>query len=256
MPKVALRLEYDGARFCGWELQRGQRSVRGELEKALHKIFQEKISVNAASRTDAGVHALCQVVDFKTRKPISLENIAKALNSVLPEDIQILKAVKGSKGQQRFKARYDAKSKEYEYLIYNGDQLPVHFRHLVWQVRPKLNVAAMKKAAKLLVGQHDFSSFCAAHSDDKNFVRNLQKLDIRHSKLRIWSGCQLPVVSCQFIGSGFLYKMVRNIVGTLVDVGLGKRTSLEVKRILESKDRRLAGRTAPAKGLCLMKISY
>lgn len=259
MPNLKLTLEYDGTGFSGWELQRGQRTVRGELERALHKVFKEKISVNAASRTDAGVHALCQVVNFKTKKAISPENVVKAINSVLPDDIWVFKAEdvrqKGKKAKG-FNARYDAKSKEYEYLIYNGDQLPVHFRRLVWRVGPKLNIAAMRKAARYLVGKHDFSSFCAAHSDDKSFVRSLMTLDIGRRTLGLWSGLRLEVCSLKFVGSGFLYKMVRNVVGTLVDVGLGKTKPSDAKIILDAKDRRFAGKTAPARGLCLTKISY
>jgi len=205
------------------------------------------------SRTDAGVHALCQLVNFRIKNSIPTSRIAAALNSCLPEEIRIIKAEAKAKG---FHARYSPKTKEYEYLIYNGKILPPFFRKFVWHVKLKLDLAAMRKAAKILRGKHDFSSFCASGSDDKNFVRTIKKLEIRNSKLEIWAGSKVPVVSIRVIGNGFLYKMVRNMVGTLVEVGLGKLNSADVKNILHRKDRRSAGRTAPAHGLCLVQVNY
>ena len=161
-----------------------------------------------------------------------------------------------ARGKKTFNARYDAKSKEYEYLIYNGQVLPPHIRHLVWHVKPKLDLAKMKQAAKFLVGKHDFSSFCAADGDDTNFVRIIHQLGIRHSSLGIWQGFKVPVMSIRVKGNGFLYKMVRNIVGTLVEIGIGRREVSEVKKILLAKDRKLAGRCAPGQGLCLVKVNY
>ena len=253
MRNIKLNLQYDGTNFCGYEIQPGKRTVRSEIEKALYKLFKRKIGLVSASRTDAGVHALGQVVNFKLRNPIPLSNIPKALNSVLPEDIRAIKAEEVGK---KFNARFAAKKKEYEYLICNGEGLPPQFRNLVWQVKPKLNLSRMRKAAKLLVGKHDFSSFCAAGGDDKNFIRTLFEVEIQKRDITIWDSCKLSVVSCKFKGNGFLYKMVRNMVGTLVEVGLGRFEPSDVKRILDAKDRCLAGRTAPPQGLCLVKISY
>ena len=251
MGQIHLTLQYDGSNFSGFELQPGQRTIRGELEKALTKIYNQKISIVSAARTDAGVHALENVVSFKSKSKIPFANIPIALNGVLPSTIRIIKAEKNS-GH----VRHDAKSKLYEYLIFNGDNLPPQLNHLVWQVKPKLNLSAMKKAAKYLVGRHDFSSFCAAHSDDKDFIKEIQQLVISHSSLVIWAGVKYQMISVRVTGNGFLYKMVRNIVGTLVYVGLGKLTATDVKKILEAKNRKKAGMTAPAEGLCLVKISY
>jgi len=250
---IKLTLQYDGIDFYGFEVQPGKRTIRGELEKALKKVYKRPIKFNAASRTDSGVHALGQVISFKAPVSIPLPKLPIALNSVLPEDIRVIRAEAASKG---FNARFDARSKIYEYLIFNGAIMPPHLREAAWHVKPKLDLFAMRKAAKFIVGKHDFSSFCAAGGDDKNFVRTLFKVEIRKQDIAIWDGCKLSVVSCKFKGNGFLYKMVRNMVGTLVEVGLGRLRPAEVKRIMEAKNRRLAGRTAPAHGLCLVRVEY
>lgn len=251
MRNIKLTLQYDGSNFAGLELQPGKKTIRGEIEKALFKLFKTRIKIISASRTDSGVHALSQVVNFRLKHSIPLSKIAAALNSCLPKEIRVMKA-EGKK----LHARYDAKSKEYEYLIYNGQILPPFYRKLVWQVKPVLNLAAMRKAAMILVGKHDFSSFCAAKSDDKDFIRKIKRITVRNRELIIWRGSKFKVVSISVKGTGFLYKMVRNMVGTLVEVGLGKLSLTDVKRILRSKDRRLAGRTAPAHGLCLVRVNY
>jgi len=175
------------------------------------------------------------------------------LNSILPDDIRVLKA---EEKKSSFNARFDAKSKEYEYLIYNGGILPPLLRKLVWHVKPKLNLLAMRKAARHLIGKHDFSSFCASGGDDRDFIRIIHSLGIKHSALGIWDNQKVKVIRIKVKGNGFLYKMVRNMVGTLVDVGLGKMKAEDVRRILKAKDRRRAGRTAPARGLCLVKVNY
>jgi tRNA pseudouridine38-40 synthase len=182
-----------------------------------------------------------------------LDKLPVALNGVLPADIRVIKA---EAKPQSFHARYGAKAKEYEYLIYNGQTMPPHLRNIVWHVRPTLNLSAMRKAAKYLVGKHDFSSFCAAGSDDKDFVRIIHSLGIRNSALGIWPREKHRVISLKVRGNGFLYKMVRNLVGTLVEVGLGRRKPEEVKAILAATDRKKAGKTAPAHGLCLLQVFY
>jgi len=249
---IKLTLQYEGSGFSGLELQPGKKTIRGELEKALFKLFKTRIKIITASRTDSGVHALCQVVNFKLKHSIPTTKIVMALNSVLPDGIRAIKAQE----EKSFHARYDTKNKEYEYLIYNGQILPPFSRNFVWHVKPKLNLTAMRKAAKVLVGNHDFSSFCAAGGDDKNFVRIIHSLAVGYSLLGIWEREKTKVISIKVKGNGFLYKMVRNIVGTLVDVGLGKLTANDIKLVLKAKDRNKAGRTAPAQGLCLVKINY
>ena len=250
---IRVTIQYDGTNFNGYELQPGKRTVRAELEGALHKLFQEKTKLISASRTDAGAHALGQVVNFSLKNNIQPSKIVPALNSVLPADIRVIMAEAVS---PEFNSRFGAKKKEYEYLIYNGQACPPHLRGIVWLIKPKLDLGAMRQAAKLLVGKQDFASFCAAHSDDTDFVRTLYKVEVRQKPIVIWDSCKLSVVSCKFTGDGFLYKMVRNMVGTLVEAGLGQIKAADVKSILEAKDRKLAGRTAPAQGLCLVKISY
>ena len=253
MRNIKLTISYDGSAFSGYELQPGERTIRGEIEKALKKLFKHKISIVSSSRTDAGVHALQNVVNFKTDKTIPLDRLPAALNSILPDDLRILKAEE--KGVS-FNARFDAKSKEYEYLIYNGEVLPPVLRNLTWHIKPKLDLFDIRKAATFLAGKHDFSSFCAAGGDDKNFVRMIHSFDICHLTFVIWGSHKVKVIRIKVKGSGFLYKMVRNMVGTLVDVGLGKVRPEDVKTILKAKNRRLAGRTAPAQGLCLTKVLY
>ena len=253
MRNIKLTLSYDGTNFSGFELQPGNRTIRSELEKALRKIHGKKISVISASRTDAGVHALSNVINFKIDSSIPTSKLPQALNFYLPEDIRILKAEDREKG---FNARFDSKSKEYEYLIYNGPVLNPLFRRFVWQVKPKLVISAMRRAAKFLIGKHDFSSFCAAGGDDKDFVRIIHSLEIGYWSLVIWKGVNIRVLSLRVTANGYLYKMVRNIVGTLMEVGSGKILPGEIEPILMAKDRKLAGRTAPAAGLCLIKVNY
>ncbi|OGC23362.1 tRNA pseudouridine(38-40) synthase TruA [candidate division WOR-1 bacterium RIFOXYB2_FULL_42_35] len=253
MRNIKLTLQYDGTNFSGFELQPKQRTVRGELEKALFNLFKKKIKVIGVSRTDAKVHALDQVVNFHFDGTIKLKQIPAALNSCLPYEIRILTAEEVASD---YNSRYMAKSKKYEYLIFNGDQRPPALLNIVWHVKPKLNLSAMQKAAKILQGKHNFKSFCAAHSDDKDFVKELFRISIRQRKVKIWDGCEFRVMSFEFVGNGFLYKMVRNIVGTLVEVGLGKLSLTEVKKILKAQDRNQAGRTAPGQGLCLVKVNY
>ena len=253
MRNLKLTLAYDGTNFCGFELQPHKRSIRGEIEKALFKLFKTRIKIINASRTDAGVHALSQVINFKLKSTIPTSKIAKALNSCLPEEIRVIKAREEARD---FHARYFPKSKVYEYLIYNGDPMPVNLRKLAWQVKTKLDLKAMRKAAKCLVGRRDFSSFCASGGDDQNFVRIIHSLVISHSSLVIWKGVKHRVIRIRVTGNGFLYKMVRNMMGTLVEVGLGKRKPGDMRQILQAKDRKKAGRTAPAQGLCLVKVNY
>lgn len=253
MRSVKLTIQFDGTDFAGYELQPGQRTIRNELAKALRKIYRQPVKFNSSSRTDAGVHAVGLVISYKPPFKIPLNKLPLALNAILPDDIRVQKAEEVG---VKFNARYDAKNKTYEYLIFNGEIMPPQARRIAWQVRPALNLAAMKKAAKYLVGKHDFSSFCAAGGDDKDKVREIHSFVISHLSLVISGSEKIPVISLRVTGNGFLYKMVRNLAGTLVDVGLGRKGPDEVKFVLEAKDRKLAGRTAPAQGLCLVKVKY
>jgi len=248
-----LTVQYDGSKFCGYELQPNGNTIRFELENALNSIFNGRIKIIATSRTDSGVHALMQVINFETTSQIPAKNITKALNSMLPEEIRIINS---REAKNNFNARFDVKQKTYEYLIYNEEVLPPFIKNYVWHVKPKIDLNKMKKASRYLEGSHDFESFCAAHGDDTDFVRTLSKIEIRYSIIEIWSGFKIPVIRCKITGDGFLYKMVRNIVGTLVDVGIGNIKFNDMKKILNAKDRKLAGRCAPAQGLCLIEVKY
>ena len=250
---IKLTLAFDGAGFAGYELQPGKRTVRGELTAALKTLYGRPVKFYSSSRTDAGVHALGLVISYQPPFEIPAAKLPVACNALLPEDLRVVGArVAGDK----FNARFDAKSKTYEYLIFNGQTMPPAIRKIAWQVKPKLDLSAMKKAAQYLVGKHDFSSFCAAGSDDKGHVRVIHSLVIGYWSLVIWSGASHRLIRFQVTGNGFLYKMVRNLVGTLVEVGLGRIKPEEVKAILAAKDRNQAGKTAPAHGLCLVSVCY
>ncbi|OGC14544.1 tRNA pseudouridine(38-40) synthase TruA [candidate division WOR-1 bacterium RIFOXYC2_FULL_37_10] len=262
MSKVLLTIQYDGSSFSGYELQPDKRSVRGELENALSKIFGQKIDINAVSRTDAGVHAISQIVSFSVDHKMPAQKIAYILNAFLPPDIR---AIDSKEIKSREKIRHLVKYKEYQYLIFNGKILPPFFRHYVWHLHQKLDLKKIKKAAKYFEGKYNFKSFCASRSNlylrgkklkNSDFVRTIYKVSISNKKINLWDGCSIPVISLKFKGDGFLYKMIRNIVGTLVEVGLGKREPSDIKKIIAKKSRKYAGRCAPGEGLCLVRVSF
>jgi len=244
MQNIKLILEYDGTKYHGWQKQPNLLTVQQELEKALFKLFHQKISSIAAARTDAGVHAKGQVVNFITSKPISPPIVKYALNSFLPKDIR----VKSSRiVPLDFNARHDALYRIYGYLIYNSSISSPLYRNFSWWISFNLDVQRMRKASQFLIGKHDFSSFQAQGSPSSTTVRKIEKLKLYKKGHFI----------LLFIKSkGFLYKMVRNIVGTLVEVGRDKISSSEIRDILEAKDRRKAGPTAPPQGLYLLKVGY
>lgn len=253
MVNIKLTLQYDGSDFSGYEIQPEKRTVRGELSRALEKTFGKKVDFSSTSRTDSGVHSIAQTISFKSNTKIPINKISQVLNISLPNDIRIIKAEKVS---PKFNSRFSPKSKEYEYLIYNGEIMPPHLRQIAWHVRQKLNVKAVRQAAKKLVGKHDFSSFCASGGDDRNFERTLYSVSIKKRNIVIWENYKAPVYSVKIKGNGFLYKMVRNIVGTLAYVGLGKLKPEDIPKIIKAKDRAKAGITAPACGLCLTKVNF
>lgn len=249
MRLIKLVIEYDGTGFSGYEIQPEKRTIRQEVEWALSKLFKEKISINGISRTDSGVHAISQVISFTIKNPIPLQNIPKALNSFLPQDIRATKAY-GLK--LKTKIRKTISGKEYEYLVFNGQILPPELLRFVWHIKPKIDITKMKKAASLLVGRKNFMSFCAAGSSDRNPRKKIFRVAIKKRSIIIWEPKE--VISIRVKGSGFLYKMVRNIVGTLVDIGIGKLENRNISKIIQSKDRKLAGRCAPPQGLCLIRV--
>jgi len=244
MQNIKLTLEYDGGQYHGWQKQPNLPTVQQELEKALLKLFHQKIAVIAAARTDAGVHAKGQVVNFITSKPISPLTIKCALNSYLPKDVRVKSSQIVS---LNFNARRDAWYRIYGYLIYNFSVGSPLYRGLSWWIFFDLDIQKMRETFQFLVGKHDFSSFQAQGSPSSSAIREIKKLKLYKKNHFIFLFIK---------GSGFLYKMVRNIVGTLVEVGRGKIPCSQVRDILEVKDRRKAGPTAPPHALYLLKVGY
>lgn len=244
MKRVKLTIAYDGTNYCGWQVQPNGITIEEVLNKALKKLTGEDILVIGASRTDSGVHAMGNVAVFDTKTTIPTDKIAVALNQRLPEDIVI---VKSEDVTPDFHPRYCDCSKTYEYHIINT-RIPVPTKRLTnYFVSYVLDIEKMRKAASYLVGEHDFVSFCNVRTDVESTVRTITALDI------LTNGDEITI---RITGNGFLYNMVRIIVGTLIRVGRGFYEPEKVKEILEAKDRRAAGVTAPAQGLMLMGIDY
>lgn len=247
MKRIKLTLSYDGTDYNGWQIQTkpiGVKTIQGVLEVGLKRLTGEDIKVIAAGRTDAGVHALGQVVHFDTNSSIPVERYPKALESVLPKDIIALRA---RDVENSFHARYSAKSKTYHYTFDQGYMPHVFWRRFAYHYPFPLNIQAMEKAAKYVIGTHDFTSFCASGSSVKDFARTV-------TSCSLWQDNQF--LHLEVKGNGFLYNMVRIIAGTLLEVGKGKIEAQQIKDILKAKNRNLAGPTLPPQGLCLMKVDY
>ncbi|MCD6153297.1 MAG: tRNA pseudouridine(38-40) synthase TruA [Syntrophobacterales bacterium] len=245
MRNIKMVVEYDGTCYHGWQWQPNGITIQQVLEKTIGKITREKIKITGSGRTDAGVHAINQVANFKTTSRIEIPNLLQGVNSVLPKDIVIKELSDVDEG---FHARYDAKSKVYLYRIYNNRIRSVLHRNYSWNVYEPLNVRVMEKAVVLLKGTHDFSSFCGANDDAFNHVRTVIKaeIDIEDNYMIIFT----------IEANGFLRHMVRNIAGTLVDVGKGKLTPEGFFEIMKCKNRTKAGITAPPQGLFLKEVKY
>lgn len=244
MRRIKLTIAYDGTNYCGWQVQPNGITIEEVINKALKKLTGENIQVIGASRTDSGVHAMGNVAVFDTETTIPAEKIAMALNQRLPEDIVI---VQSEEVPLDFHPRYCDCSKTYEYHIINT-RIPMPTKRLTnYFVSYTLDIDKMRQAASYLIGEHDFVSFCNIRTDVENTVRTIQELDI------ITNGDEITI---RITGNGFLYNMVRIIVGTLVRVGRGFYEPEKVKEILEARDRKAAGVTAPAHGLILTKIEY
>jgi len=242
--RYAIVLEYDGSAFAGFQLQKNEPTVQAALEEAIFVRFKEKRRVSAASRTDAGVHARGQVAVFDLAYCIPPKRLVAALNSALPLSVRVLQAKRVIPG---WEPRKDTVNKTYTYYIHDREIHSPLWQGKAWQVLQKLDVKAMRQAAKFLLGRHDFSSFRAAGCMAKHPIRDLQILTIMR---------QGHLVKIRFTADAFLYHMVRNLVGTLVEVGRGKLPAAQVKNILHAKNRKLAGPTAPACGLYLEKIRF
>jgi len=245
MPNFKITIEYDGSAYHGWQRQATDRTIQGEIENALMIMTDDIITVTGSGRTDAGVHALNQAANFKCDTSLTPDAFLKGLNSLLPEDIVITscKVV-----PEKFHARYDVKSKVYDYRILNRFLPAAISRQYAWHIRKKLDLSAMQEALRYIMGSHDFKAFEGTGSPRASTVRCIQNADF------IRTDNDYLVLKIE--GDGFLKFMVRNIVGTLVDVGLGRITPDGFKQILISKDRNLAGITAPAHGLFLIEVKY
>lgn len=247
MRNFKLTLEYDGTDFNGWQIQsQGERTVQGEVQDVLFKIFKHKVNVVASGRTDAGVHALGQVINFKARTKMSPVEIQRAMTAFLPADI----VVRGAQEVPlKFHAQYGARSKTYRYTILNRNIPSARERNHCHYYPYELDLTKMRREAKALVGKHDFRSFEASdHERGKHSsVRTVQSIAI--IKKGDW-------IDIDIKADGFLYKMVRNIVGVLLDAGSGRLAKGGIKSILDKKDRCQAGQTAEPQGLCLLEVEY
>ena len=244
MRNIRLTIQYDGSRYSGWQFQKNSKTIQDRIERSLRQIVSEKVRLRGASRTDAGVHAQGQVANFKTRSMLPPQSLQKALNSALPKDIVIADSREVSSD---FNAQFDARWKSYRYTVINSDIASPFLRKYAAIMRQKLDVSRMRKAARFMIGKHDFRSFQSQGSSVRNSKRTVKELTISRKG-------NLIVIDIE--ADGFLYNMARSIVGTLTEVGRGKITPGSVKQIIARCDRKLSGPTAPAKGLCLMKVTY
>lgn len=253
MRNIKLEIEYEGTNYQGWQAQKSlqptvhspqKKSIQQTIENVLRQLLQEKIKLICSGRTDAGVHANSQVANFKTHSKIVLSRLHEGLNALLPEDISITKVKAVS---DDFHSRFSAKSKIYRYTIFNGKHRSAILRNYAYFLRYPLDVALMRKEAKVLLGRHDFSAFCGSCGKHKNPWKTVKDINITRKGDFLYIDIE---------ADGFLYNMVRNIAGTLIEIGRGRFPKESLKKILLYKDRKLAGPTAPAKGLTLMKVVY
>jgi len=237
-------VSYDGTDYHGWQTQPGLKTVESVLKEAIEKVLNHRVTLVAAARTDAGVHAMGQVVNFRTESPILPENILRGVNTYLPYDIRVNCC---AEVDFSFNARKNAKSKTYVYIIHNSPVISPFFFRYTWHVPYRLDVDFMKRLTTYLVGEKDFSSFKKKGEVYKRTERKIIKAEVKRRR---------NLICFFFEGEGFMRYMVRNMVGTLVLGGRGKITEDDFLRILESKDRDMAGPTAPARGLFLRRIKY
>ncbi|MBP8985139.1 MAG: tRNA pseudouridine(38-40) synthase TruA [Syntrophobacterales bacterium] len=245
MKNLKMVLEYDGTAYYGWQRQVGVRTIQETVEGRILLMTRERVTLIGSGRTDAGVHALRQVANFRTATHLSEETLLRGLNSLLPRDI-VVKEI--TEVDEEFHSQYDAKSKVYEYRIFNSPTRTALLRNYCWHVYGHLDLEAMKEAAGMLPGRRDFSSFCASGHESKSMVREV-------FDCRLESDCK-GMVFFSVEADGFLRYMVRNIVGTLVDVGKSKLSPEGFRQVMKAKDRRKAGVTAPPNGLFLVDVKY
>ena len=241
---IKVVLEYDGSGFAGWQQQKNARSVEGELKRALRSVTGQDLTVYGAGRTDAGAHAEGQVANFRTDGRIASHRLMAALNARLPDDVAVLSAEEVA---DSFHARYSARWRRYRYRYLDRPARPALERGRCWHVRGSLDIESMAKAATVLTGKHDWTSFCSASEPPESRVR-----DMRSARV----GRRGDFVELELVAEGFLRGLARSIAGALAEVGLGRRPPEWVGKVLRARDRKLAPRTAPAGGLTLMEVIY
>lgn len=244
MRNIKLTIEYDGKDFNGWQKQPQKLNIQGEIERAIKDITGEEVDLIASGRTDAGVHALAQVANFKTNSNIPVEKFPIALNTKLKRSIRVIDA---QEVEERFHSRYNCKKKTYRYTINNSKNGTAIYRNMQYNYPEKLNEKQMDEAIKYFVGEHDFKGFKASGTSSKSSVRTIYSASVKRNG---------DLVEIYITGNGFLYNMVRIIAGTLLEVGIGKIKPTEITEIIEAKDRKRAGKTLPPQGLCLISVEY
>lgn len=244
MKNIKLTVEYDGTNYCGWQKQKNGNTIQQTIEEAIHEVTGEDIKLIGASRTDAGVHAKMYVCNFFTSSTIPPEKIGIVISNKLPEDIVVLNS---EEVDSSFHSRYCSKGKIYSYTILNRTERAAIGRNYAYQYGRNIDIEAMKKASAYFLGKHDFSAFKSTGSSVKDNVRTITEVRIEKDG---------DYIKIYVAGDGFLYNMVRIIVGTLLDVGEKKIIPRYIKEIIELKDRNNAGKVVPAKGLCLEKVFY
>jgi tRNA pseudouridine38-40 synthase len=253
---IRLLVEYDGTGLCGWQRQANGPTVQGHLEAALARLLTHEVAVVGASRTDAGVHARGQVASFRTERAIPLHGVRRGLNALLPPAIAIVEA---SEVADDFHPRFSATGKHYRYLVLTRADRSPRWRDRAWHHPAPLDRDAMREAAAALIGEHDFAAFRAAGCTATRTVRRIDRIEIGDLPCEMAGdlpGDAHPLLAFDVVGNAFLRNMVRIVVGTLVEVGAGRRPVGQVAEILASKDRTRAGITAPAKGLELVSVRY
>lgn len=241
---IRLKVSYDGTKYQGWQrLKKSNNTIQGKIEEVLSKMLESNVEIIASGRTDAGVHAENQICNFYTDSNKTVDNIRNYLNKFLPEDI-VVKEV--DEVNRRFHSRYNVKDKTYLYRIWTGDYPPLFERKYVYNMNKLLDINKMKKVAKLLIGEHDFQGFCSRKTK-KSTIRDIKNINIQQhdNEIRIF-----------ITANGFLYNMVRIIVGTLIDISLNRLEEDIINIVLDNKDRSKAGEKAPAQGLILYEVNY
>lgn len=245
MRNIKCRVTYEGTRYQGWQRQESSdNTIQGRLEQLISRMCGEKIEIQGSGRTDAGVHALGQIINFHTHSQMPTEEMLDYMNQYLPEDIGIVEI---TEVPERFHSRLNAKGKQYSYHVWNSTLPNVFWRRYAYTVEKKLDIPAMEEAASYLLGEHDFKSFTSTKKGKKSTVRRIDSIQISREG---------DLLTFTFKGDGFLYHMIRILMGTLLEVGLGARSADSIPAILSAKDRETAGMLVPARGLILEEVFY